>query len=222
MVPSLRGIGLFRGKMITLCGRITYTSISVYRTSTEEKFEIVKFFENIHPFAMLLGKTWIEKDQIQRKQEEEDLEQKKQELRDFMARIIAHVLEEQENQSKLLKTKDMNVEVERTQEYWRHLSEQKSRTPIPEREEVLPLNLMKNPPQCEVIMPREDNNDNGKRKPVIQITGKKTRKLIKKRGKLEKLQEALERTLQKEGFHNLNFVGTSIQHRLAILHGRAI
>jgi hypothetical protein len=41
----------------------------------------------------LLGKTWIEKDQIQKKQEEEDLEQKKK-LRDFMARRIAHLLEE--------------------------------------------------------------------------------------------------------------------------------
>jgi hypothetical protein len=81
----------------------------------------------------------------------------------------------------------MNVKVERTQEYWRHLSEQKIRTPTPKREEVLPLNLMKDPPQCEVIMPRGDKNDNGKRKPVIQITGKKTRKLIKKREKLEKL-----------------------------------
>jgi hypothetical protein len=33
-----------------------------------------------------------------------------------MSRRIAHLLKEQENQSKLLKTKDMDVEVERTQE----------------------------------------------------------------------------------------------------------
>ena len=75
------------------------------------------------------------------------------------------------------------------------MSLQESRTLTPEREEVLPLNLMKDPPQCEVIMPRGDKNDNGKRKPVIRITLKKTRKLIKKREKLEKLQEAQERTL---------------------------
>jgi hypothetical protein len=31
-----------------------------------------------------------------------------------MARRIAHLLEEQENQSKLLRTKDLDVEVERT------------------------------------------------------------------------------------------------------------
>jgi hypothetical protein len=65
---------------------------------------------------MLLGKTWIEKDQIRRKQEEEDLEQKNKELRDFMARRIVHLLEEQENHSKLLRTKDMDIKVERTQE----------------------------------------------------------------------------------------------------------
>jgi hypothetical protein len=74
MVPSLGGIGLFRGKLITLCGRLTQISMSAHGTSTEEEFEIVKFVENSAPFAILLGKTWIEKDQIQRKQEEEDLE----------------------------------------------------------------------------------------------------------------------------------------------------
>ena len=46
---------------------------------------------------MLLGKTWIEKDQIRRKQEEEALEKKKKTLRDFMAKRITHLLEEQEN-----------------------------------------------------------------------------------------------------------------------------
>ena len=70
--------------------------MSAHGTSTEEEFEIAKFVENNTPFAILLEKTWIEKDQIRRKQEEEDLDQEKQELRDFMARIIAHVLEEQE------------------------------------------------------------------------------------------------------------------------------
>jgi hypothetical protein len=64
-----------------------------------------------------------------------------------MARRIMHLLEEQENQLKLLKTKDMNVEVERTQEDCRHLSVQESRAPTAEREEVLPLNPMKDPPQ---------------------------------------------------------------------------
>jgi hypothetical protein len=71
-----------------------------------------------------------------------------------MARRIVHLLEEKENQSKLLRTKDMDVEVESTQEDLRHLSIQESRAPTPKREEVLPLNPMKDPPQCEFIMPR--------------------------------------------------------------------
>jgi hypothetical protein len=211
MVPSLGGIGLFRGKLITLCGRLTQTSMSAHGTSTEEEFEIVKFVENNAPFAILLGKTWIEKDQIQRKQEEEDLEQKKKELRDFMARRIAHLLEEQEDQSKLLRTRDLDVEVERTQEDLKHLSVQESRTPTPEREEVLLSEPLNDPPQCEVTMPRGDKNNNGKRKPVTQITGKKARKLSKKKAKLEKLQEVPGRTSQKEGLQNWNFVGISEQ-----------
>jgi hypothetical protein len=46
---------------------------------------------------------------------------------------------------------------------------------------------MNESPQYEVIMPRGDKNNNGKRKPVIQITGKKARKISKKREKFEKL-----------------------------------
>jgi hypothetical protein len=81
---------------------------------------------------------------------------------------------------------------------------------------------MKNPPQCEVIMPRGDNNDNGKRKPMIQITGKKVIKLKKKREKLEKLQEVPQNTSQKKGFHNSNFAGILVQHRKALHHDEAI
>jgi hypothetical protein len=76
MVPSLGGIGLFRGKMITLCGRITQKTMSSHGTLTKEEFDIIKFVENNAPFVILLGKTWIEKDQIRTKQEKEDLEQK--------------------------------------------------------------------------------------------------------------------------------------------------
>jgi hypothetical protein len=62
MIPSLGGIGLFRGKLITLSGRLTQISMSAHGTSTKEYFEIVKFIENNTPFAILLGKPWIEKD----------------------------------------------------------------------------------------------------------------------------------------------------------------
>jgi hypothetical protein len=62
MIPSLGGIGLFRGNMITLCGILTQISMSTHGTSIEEDFEVVKFIENNAPFTMLLGKPWIEKD----------------------------------------------------------------------------------------------------------------------------------------------------------------
>jgi hypothetical protein len=81
---------------------------------------------------------------------------------------------------------------------------------------------MKEPPQCEVIIPRGDKNDNGKRKPVIQIIGKKAINLCKKREKLEKLQEVLENTSQKKGFQNSNFIEISVQHRLELCHDEAI
>jgi hypothetical protein len=76
---------------------------------------------------ILLGKTWIEKDHIRRKQEEEDLEQKKKELRYFMARRITHLLKEQKDQSKLLRTIYLNVEVEIKHEDLKHLYVQESR-----------------------------------------------------------------------------------------------
>jgi hypothetical protein len=77
--------------------------MSAHGTSTKEDFEIVKFIENNAPFSILLGKHWIETDQARRK-EEEVLEKKKQELKYFMTRRITHLIEEQENRSKLLIT----------------------------------------------------------------------------------------------------------------------
>jgi hypothetical protein len=70
MIPSLGGIGLFRGKLITLCGRLTQIFMSAHGTLTDEDFEAVKFIENHAPFVMLLRKPWIEKDQARRKKEE--------------------------------------------------------------------------------------------------------------------------------------------------------
>jgi hypothetical protein len=43
LVPSLGRIGLFKGKMITLCGRVTNVHVVIHGTSTEEKFEVIKF-----------------------------------------------------------------------------------------------------------------------------------------------------------------------------------
>ena len=77
VVPSLGRIGLFKGKMITLCGRVTNVPIIVHGTSTEKEFEVIMFVEDNAPFPLLLGKTWIEKDHIKRKAKEEATENKK-------------------------------------------------------------------------------------------------------------------------------------------------
>jgi hypothetical protein len=216
MTPSLGGIGLFRGKLITLCGRLTQVSMSAHGASTEEDFEVVRFIENNAPFTMLLGKTWIEKDQTRRK-EEEALEQKKKELKDFMTRKIAHLIAEQENRSKLLRTRNLDHEVERTQE-----DSQTSRAPTPDREAILLSNPMKESQQREAAMPKEDKNQNGKRNTETKITRKKARKLSKKREKVEKLQKGPEGTSRKEDLQNWNFVRISEQRPMALHHGEAI
>jgi hypothetical protein len=167
--------------MITLCGRLTQISMSAHGTSTEEEFEVVKFIENSAPFAMLLGKPWIEGDQAIRK-EEEILEQKKKELKYFMTRRIAHLIEEQKNRLKLFKTKDLDVEVGRTLE-----DPQKTEVPILDIDEVLPLISRKQSQQREVTLPKEDKNWNGKWNTETKLTGKNARKLSKKRAKIEKL-----------------------------------
>jgi ribosomal protein RSM22 (predicted rRNA methylase) len=139
-----------------------------------------------------------------------------------MAKRIAHLLEEQENQSKLLRTINLAVEVERTQADLKHLYVQESRAPTLDREEVLALNPTKDHQQSEVTMPIGDKNQNGKRNLVTQITGKKARKLSKKKAKLEKLREVPEKTSQKGGLQNSNFIGISKQLRLALRHGKAM
>ena len=84
MTPSLGGIGLFRGKLVNLCGRLTQISMNVNGNLIEEDFEIIKFIEDNAPFTMLHGNPWIERDQARKKEVEEDLEQQRQELKYFM------------------------------------------------------------------------------------------------------------------------------------------
>jgi hypothetical protein len=137
MTPSLGGIGLFRGKMINLCRKLTQISINVNGTLTEEYFEIIKFIENNTPFIMLLGKCWIERNQARRQEEKEVLAQKKQELK-YLTRRIRHLTEEQKNTSKLFNTRDPDVEVARTLD-----DPQKIKVPVPDKEEVSLSNLRK-------------------------------------------------------------------------------
>jgi hypothetical protein len=76
-------------------------------------------------------------------------------------------------------------------------------------DEVLPLIPRKESQQCEVTLPKEDKNQNGKRNFERKLTGNKARKLGKKRAKIEKLQKVPEGTPQKENLQNWNFVGIS-------------
>jgi hypothetical protein len=99
-----------------------------------------------------------------------------------MTRRIAHLIEERENRSKLFKTRDLDIEVGRTQE-----DSHKTKAPSPDKEEVFPLNPRKESQQCEVTMPREDTNQNGKRNIETKLTGRKDTKVSKKRAKIEKL-----------------------------------
>jgi hypothetical protein len=101
----------------------------------------------------LLGKIWIEKDQIWRKEEKEAPEQKKQELMEFMTRRIAYLMEEQEKISKLVNTKDMDVKGIRELE-----EPQKTEVPNPYNEGVLPLDLKEESQHREVTMSREDKD----------------------------------------------------------------
>jgi hypothetical protein len=59
----------------------------------------------------LLGGIWIEKDQIQRTKEKDALEQKKQELMEFMSRRISYLMKEQEDKPNPLNTRDLGIEV---------------------------------------------------------------------------------------------------------------
>jgi hypothetical protein len=74
------------------------------------------------------------------------------------------------------------------------MQERSISTPKVIREAVLHSNPLKDPQQCKVTLLRENKNENGKRKLETQITGKKERKLSKKKAKLEKLQEVPEKT----------------------------
>jgi hypothetical protein len=72
-IPSLGGIGLFRGKLMMLCGKLTQIPMTSNGTSTKEDFEIIRFIEDSAPFTMLLGKAWIDGEQARNKEEEEVL-----------------------------------------------------------------------------------------------------------------------------------------------------
>jgi hypothetical protein len=178
MIPSLGGIGLFRGKLMMLCGKLTQIPMTVNGTSTEEDFEIIKFIEDSAPFTMLLKKPWIERHQSRKKEEEEVLEQQRQELKDFMTKRITQLIEEQENCSNPSSTISLYVEAK---------SIQKAKISTPDKEEVIYLNPRRESHQHEVTMSKENKNQNGKRITETKLTTKKARKISKKKAKIEKL-----------------------------------
>jgi hypothetical protein len=217
MIPSLGGIGLLIGKLINLCGNLTHIPMNANGTSTEEDFEVIKFIEDNAPLTMLLGKPWIDRDQARGKEEEEVLEQKKQELKDFMTRRLTHLIAEQENRWNLFNTSNSNVEAARTLE-----DPQKTEVPTPDKDKVLSRNPREESQQREVTMTKEDKDQNGKRNTETNLTRKKARKLSKKRAKIEKLQKVPEGNLQMKKLQNGSFAGISEQQHMALFHDEEI
>ena len=82
---------------------------------------------------------------------------------------------------------------------------QKIELPIFDTEEVLSRNPKKDFPQCEVTKTTEDKHQNGKSITETKLTGKKARKLRKKRENTVRIQEVLEDTSQQEELQNWSF-----------------
>jgi uncharacterized protein YjaZ len=134
-----------------------------------------------------------------------------------MTRRIAHLIEEKKNRSKLFNTRYPYVEVARTLEDPHNIE-----VPIPEKEKVSPSNLRKEDQQHEVNMPNKDKNQNGKRNTEMKLTGKKARKLSKKRAKIEKLQKVAKGTSQKENLKNWSFARITEQCHMQLRQGEEI
>jgi hypothetical protein len=71
-------------------------------------------------------------------------------------------------------------------------------------------------------MSKENKNQNGKGITEMKLTGKKARKLSKKRAKIDRLHKIPEGATQKENLQNLNFVEISEQRHRSLRHGEAI
>jgi hypothetical protein len=63
-------------------------------------------------------------------------------------------------------------------------------------------------------MSKENKNQNGKRTTEMKLTGKKARKISKKRAKIEKLQKIPDGASQKEKLQNWSFAGISEQRHM--------
>jgi hypothetical protein len=145
------------------------------------------------------------------------LEQKKQELKYFMTRRIVHLIEEHKRITHISNTSSLNVEAKRTLEDPRDIE-----LPISDTEEVLPKNPRQEFQQHKVTKTKEEKNQNEKIITKTKLTGKKARKLRKKRANTKRLQEVLGETSQKEKLQNLSFTRISEQWHMALRHDEAI
>ncbi len=69
LLLSLGKIGLFKGKLLSVCGKIIVVNVSIQGTSIVEEFKVVRFIKDSVPFPILLEKTWIAVDRLRREQE---------------------------------------------------------------------------------------------------------------------------------------------------------
>jgi hypothetical protein len=184
---------------------------------TEEDFEIIKFLEDSAPFTMLIGKPWIDREKARQKEEEKVLEQKKQELKEFITRRIAHLIEEKKRRSQIFNTRNSDDKAKRTLE-----DPNKIKLPIFDTEEVLSRNPRKEFQQHEVNKITEDKHQNGKSITETKLMGKKYRKLIKKRDNTIRLQEVLEDTSQQEELQNWSLAEISVQQHRVLRHDKEI
>jgi hypothetical protein len=81
---------------------------------------------------------------------------------------------------------------------------------------------LKDSQQRVVTISKEDKNQNGKKNTETKLTGKKARKLSRKRAKIEKLQKVPEGASQKENLQNLSFTEISEQRHRSLHRGEAI
>jgi hypothetical protein len=121
-----------------------------------------------------------------------------------MTRRIRQLIEEQENKSKLFDARSP---------YFKAAKElgdsQNIGVSVSDIDEVVPLSLGREPQQRKVTVPKENKNQNGKRTTEMKLTGKKARKLSKKRANINRLQRVPKETSQKETLQNWSFVEIS-------------
>jgi hypothetical protein len=134
-----------------------------------------------------------------------------------MTRRIAQLIEEWENKLNIFDTRSPDVKAARTLE-----DSQKIEVSVLDIEVVLPLNPRKESQQCEVPIPKENKNQNGKRTIETKLTLKNDRKMSKNKDNIERLQQDPEGTSQKENLQNLNFIEISEQRHRPLHRGKEI